>query len=98
MSFFNFLFSTPVVYVDKRNDVLYNRLQVISQIDMIEKVFREQSIHVPISEIDHIFKVKSEVLEICLSSQVDDVRKQFKEWSQNVKEYDCIRRRLVNTA
>jgi hypothetical protein len=86
VALFNILFSETV---DKRSDYLFKRLKSVSYIDSIEKVFREQSFRTSQIEYDDLIKQKEQVV---------DIRNQFKVWSQNMKEYDLVKSRLVNTA
>jgi hypothetical protein len=90
LSSFNFLFCTAVV--ENRNERVFKRLLTLSQIDAVEK-------EISLRESEGGLPSKEKVLEKCLSSpQVVDIRKQFRSWSQNMKDYDQIRNCLINSA
>lgn len=95
---FTTFFIEPVKSDFKKKDAISKRLGCILQIDAIEKAFYEfQSKKIPTITDELIITLQKQQAQK-KPPQIVDFKEQFKTWSQNMKDYDRLRSRLINTA
>jgi hypothetical protein len=81
-----------------RNDYVYKRLKMISLIDSVQK----PPLHIQNKEIKcnplGPSKLRKKNNLVGNRPQIVDIKQEFQIWSQNMKDYDRLRKSLINIA